>query len=145
MQRRSHRLLYFSIRRCVSLCAISSSQRQCSAAEIPRHLAPFSAVERSAIHPRQGSSDLFDLRPRGNLHTLPWFGLHGREHAWAVHGRLREILPEDGYPLGKHAGWSTKKLHGPVNPNSGGRVRFVDATRLSARRASSVTKVRKYA
>jgi hypothetical protein len=54
---------------------------------------------------------------------------------------LREILPEDGHPLGEHVGWSAKKLHGPVDPNSGGRVRFVDATRLSARRPSSVTKV----
>jgi len=46
----------FLLRRRVSLCAVSASQRQCAAAEIPRHLAPFSRAERSPLDSRPGSS-----------------------------------------------------------------------------------------
>ena len=119
VQRRSHRLLHFSLRRCISLRAISSSQRQCAAAEIPRHLAPFPAVEGGPLDPCQGSSDLFDLRPRGNVHALPRLGLHGGQHARAVHRRLRKVFPENGHPLGKHAGTDASRFRGSTDSDPG--------------------------
>jgi len=68
---RSHRLLHSPYGERVSLCASFRFQRQCAAAEIPRHLAPFLRAERSPLDSRPGSSHLFDLRSRGNMHPLP--------------------------------------------------------------------------
>ena len=117
LQRGSHRLLHFSIRGCFSVCAIPASQRQCPPAEIPRHLARFQAVKGGPLDPSSGPSDLFDLRPRGNVHALPRFGLHGRQHARSVYRRLREVFRANGYSLSEHAAALAIGLRGTTDSN----------------------------
>jgi AdoMet-dependent heme synthase len=65
----------------------------------------------------QRSYRLLGLRPRGNVHALPRLGLHGGQHARAVHSRLREVFPENRHPLGKHAETDASRFHGPTDSN----------------------------
>ena len=78
LQRRPHRMLHYALRRRLSLRSVSASQRQPPPAEVRRHLAQLCAVEGSTLDSRPRSSDLFDMRPRGNLYPLSRFGVHGR-------------------------------------------------------------------
>ena len=51
----------------------------------------FAAADRRPEHPDAGSADLFDLQSHVHVLAMPGPRLHGRQHARAVIGRLREV------------------------------------------------------
>jgi len=69
---------------------------------------------------------MFELRPCGNLHALPRFGIYGRGYARAVYGGLREIVPENGHPLGQYVDEAATGTGGASDPDSGPGWRSAD-------------------
>ena len=88
LQRRPHRLLRLAVRRGVSLRAVSPGDRQPAHPAVRRHLAPLAAAGRGAGHPGEGPADLLAVRIRLELHPVSRAGVHGRQHARTVFGRL---------------------------------------------------------
>jgi hypothetical protein len=60
------------------------------------------------------------LAPTWDVHALPRFSVHGGELRWAVQRRfrLREVFPEDGYPLGEHAESVASRFRGSIDSNT---------------------------
>src|SRR5450759_3474297 len=92
MQRRPYFLLHFSLRRPLSLCAISIAVRERPTTVVSGNLANIHTAQGSPFDSRQGFGHMFLLRTSGNLHSLPRSRVHGREHARTIFARLREVL-----------------------------------------------------
>ena len=83
LQRRPHGLLRLSVRGCVSLRPVPSSQRQRAAHQVCGYLARFAAAQRSPVHHAAGHALVLPMHARRDLHALPRLGLPRRKYARA--------------------------------------------------------------
>ncbi len=108
VQRQPYLLLHFPLRRCLPLRAVPAAHRQRAPAEVPGYLEALAANERGPLHSWPRPAHLLELLAPGHLHPLPGIGLHGRQHAWALHARLRKVLCPHRHSLRQHAGQSRR-------------------------------------
>ena len=139
VQRQPHLLLHFPLRRCLPLRAVPAAHRQRAPAEVPGDLEVLAANERGALHSRPRSAHLLHLLAPGHLHPLPGTGLHGRQHARALHARLRKVLRPHRHSLRQHAGQSRRrpKLFRGLSPGTDHRLAAARRSRLAVRPITS--------
>jgi organic radical activating enzyme len=92
LQCRAHRLLRLTLRRRLSMRAVSAAQRKRAAHEVCGHLARFASAQGSPIHHPAGHAIVLQVRPWRNMYALSGVGVLRRKHARTLGAGLRKVL-----------------------------------------------------